>query len=408
MAKPFNLLTFVFSGTILVSSCSKQRSGQLRKNEQQQGLPEKLQLLRLSEIKPAGWLEQQMDGDLDGFTGHLDSIVPDLILKDDIYGKDRLSKNVKTKDVGAITDDGLWQVQFLWWNSETQSNWWDGYIRNAILTGNVNHLARAEKYVNKILQTQDDDGYLWIYDQELRYKFDNENGELWSKATLLRGLLGWYEYTQDEKVLDAIEKAAQNIINNYPINSSHPFYSTNPDAGGLMHGLMITDIFERLFQLTKKSDYKSYCVFLFKDFSANKLNEDVQIPKLMDSAYKLRGHGAHTYEHLRALSAAAYSSEDPELMNALDNFLKKITGTTAPSGGPIGDEWIGQREANATTTGYEFCSTHELMHSYISLLGKTGVSWGRLALWSTRKKWSGYFLMQRKVPDTHGTVPLPI
>jgi DUF1680 family protein len=372
MAKAFNLLTFVFLGTILVTSCSKQRSGQLQETEQHQGLSEKLQLLRLSEVKPTGWLKLQMDGDLDGFTGHLDSIVPDLILKDDIYGKDRLSKKVKTKDVGAITDDGQWQVQFLWWNSETQSNWWDGYLRNAILTGNAYHLARAEKYVNRILQTQDEDGYLGIYDQELRYKFDNENGELWSKTTLLRGLLGWYEYTKNEKVLAAIEKAAKNIVNNYPINASHPFYSTNPDASGLTHGLMITDIFERLYQLTKKSEYKTYCVFLYKDFSANKLNEDAQLAKLMDSSYQLRGHGAHTYEHLRALSAAAYTSEDPELKSALDKFLEKIASTTAPSGGPIGDEWIGQREADATTTGYEFCSTHELMHSYISLLGKTG------------------------------------
>ena len=54
MAKAFNLLTFVFLGTVLVTSCSKQRSGQLRENEQQQGLPEKLQLLRFSEIKPTG------------------------------------------------------------------------------------------------------------------------------------------------------------------------------------------------------------------------------------------------------------------------------------------------------------------------------------------------------------------
>jgi hypothetical protein len=35
--------------------------------------------------------------------------------------------------VGAIAEEGDWQVQYLWWNSETQSNWLDGYVRTAIL-----------------------------------------------------------------------------------------------------------------------------------------------------------------------------------------------------------------------------------------------------------------------------------
>src|SRR5690606_24075586 len=100
----------------------------------------------------------------------------------------RLSKNIRSKDVGALGDEGEWQVQFLWWNSETQSNWRDGYIRSAILAENKTHLKKAAEYVEYILSTQDEDGYLGIYDQELRYNFDNENGELWAKATLLRGL----------------------------------------------------------------------------------------------------------------------------------------------------------------------------------------------------------------------------
>ena len=157
------------------------------------GISDKFKPLRFSEIKPAGWLKEQMKRDLAGFVGNLDKLVPELIVKDDIYGIDRLTKKVKSKDVGAISDDGDWQVQFLWWNSETQGNWRDGYIRNAILTNDKIHLAKIREYVVKILKTQDADGYIGIYDKELRYKFDNENGELWSKATILRGLLAWFE-----------------------------------------------------------------------------------------------------------------------------------------------------------------------------------------------------------------------
>lgn len=364
-----NIRQFIlFATPLLIVGCNDLQT----KTDQMVGLSEKYQYLQFSEVRPTGWLKQQMLDDLNGFTGHLDSIVPDLILKDDIYGANRLSKSVKRKEVGAITDDGLWQAQFLWWNSETQSNWWDGYIRNAVLSQSTYHIAKSKEYISRILKTQDADGYLGIYDNELRYKFDNENGELWAKATLLRGLLGWYEYTRDADVLSAIEKAARNVMENYPAGSSHPFYSTNPDAGGLTHGLMITDVFERLHQLTGENKYKAYCVFLYRDFSENKLNEDAQVKKMLDSTYLLRGHGAHTYEHLRALSAAYYASNDSELDKALTEFLERIKSTTAPSGGPIGDEWIGERLADASNTGYEYCSTHELMHSYISLLAKSG------------------------------------
>ncbi|RYD87746.1 MAG: alpha/beta hydrolase, partial [Sphingobacteriales bacterium] len=99
---------------------------------------EKYKELPFNAVKPTGWLKDQVRDNLNGFTGHLDALVPDLIVKDDIYGKDRLTKKVKSKDVGATggggggekPEDTSWQVQFLWWNSETQSNWWDGYIRS--------------------------------------------------------------------------------------------------------------------------------------------------------------------------------------------------------------------------------------------------------------------------------------
>ncbi len=336
-------------------------------------LDERYQTLRFSEIQPTGWIKEQMQKDLAGFTGHLDSLVPDLIIKDDIYGKNRLTKSVKNKDVGAISDGGDWQVQFLWWNSETQSNWWDGYIRTAIMTQDPKHLIRVSDYVKRILATQAPaDGYLGIYDKELRYKFDNENGELWSKATLLRGLLAWYEYTNDKAILGAVELAAENVMKNYPIGKSHPFYSVNPNAGGLTHGLVFTDVLEKLYQLNKDKEYKDYCIFLYKDFSRQVLNEDAQYKKLIDTSLTLNGHGVHTYEHLRSLAAAYYASGNPELEKAIDAYLKKIRKKTMPSGAPVGDEFIFGRNADATSTGYEYCSTHELMNGYTDLFAKMG------------------------------------
>ncbi len=337
-----------------------------------ESIEEKYKPLLITEVKPEGWLKKQIGENLDGFVGRLDTLVPELTMEDKIYGENRLTEKIKSKDVGALGEAGDWQVQFLWWNSETQSNWRDGYIRSAILANDPQHLKKLQEYVDYILSTQDEDGYLGIYDKDLRYKFDNENGELWAKSSLLRGLLAWYEYTKDQKVLTAIERAVQNVMDNYPVNNSHPFYSKQPNVGGTSHGLTITDVFESLYRITGKETYRDYCLFLYKDFSAQTLNEDAQYAKLINDTLMLKAHGVHTYEHLRSLAAAYYASGNPELNHALDHFLEKIELETTASGAGVGDEWIGGRKADATHRGYEYCSIHELMHSYLSLFIKSG------------------------------------
>jgi DUF1680 family protein/enterochelin esterase-like enzyme len=334
---------------------------------------EKYQSLPFGSIKPSGWLKQQMQKDMAGFVGNLDQLVPDLI-NDPIYSTERLHKQSKAKDLGNLkSGDAGGDDQYKWWNSETQSNWWDGYIRNALLLDDKQGIEKAQKYIDLILATQDEDGYLGIYDKELRYNFHSENGELWSKTTLYRGLLAWYEYTQDPKVWDAIVKAVDNVMQNYPINKSDPFNVGKEFSGGVAHGLTFTDILDRMYQLTKDKKYQDYALFLYLNFSKNFSSEkDVQLANILDSNYKLQSHGAHTYEHLRPLIVAAYASGKEEIKKALQVYVSRIQKCTTPTGGAIGDEWIGARTADATQTGYEYCSLHELLDSYSVLFQKSG------------------------------------
>lgn len=358
---------------ILTVTCAQEKPAQPTSPfDKVKAIEEKYKPLLITEIRPEGWLKKQIVENLDGFVGRLDTLVPKLTREDKIYGENRLTKKVKSKDVGALGVAGDWQVQFLWWNSETQSNWRDGYIRSAILLNDQQHVKKLQDYVDYILSTQDEDGYLGIYDKDLRYTFDNENGELWAKSSLLRGLLAWYEYTNDEKILLAIERAVQNVMDNYPVNDSHPFYSKQPNVGGTSHGLTITDVFESLYRITGKEAYRDYCLFLYKDFSEQTLNEDAQYAKLVNDTLMLNGHGVHTYEHIRSVAAAYVASGNPELKHALDHFLEKVEMETTASGAAVGDEWIGSRKADATKRGYEYCSIHELMHSYIELFIKSG------------------------------------
>jgi uncharacterized protein len=194
-------------------------------NAQDKMLTGKYQILAFGSIKPLGWLKVQMQKDMAGFIGNLDQLVPDLI-NDPIYGTERLRRQTKAKDLGNLkSGDALGEDQYKWWNSETQSNWWDGYIRNAFLLDDQQAIAKVKSYITRILATQDKDGYLGIYDKDLRYKFTGENGELWSKTTLYRGLLAYYEYTHDKNVWNALVRAVDNVMQNYPVNKSQPFFA---------------------------------------------------------------------------------------------------------------------------------------------------------------------------------------
>jgi DUF1680 family protein len=334
---------------------------------------EKYQILPFGSIKPSGWIKEQMKKDVAGFVGNLDKLVPDLI-NDPIYSTGRLHKNSEVKDLGSNKEgdkDGT--EQYKWWNSETQSNWWDGYIRNVILLHDKDGLKKAEHYIQQVLKTQDKDGYIGIYDKELRYQFNSENGELWSKATMYRGLLAYYAYSKDIKLWQAIVKAVDNVMINYPIGKSSPFSSGNKFNGGVSHGLTFTDVLDKMYQITEQTKYTDYALFLYQDFSKTYQSEkDVQLSNVLNPNYKLQSHGVHTYEHLRPLIVAAYASNNKELQKALEIYIQRIENITTLTGGAIGDEWIAERNADATHTGYEYCSLQELMDSYTVLFQKQG------------------------------------
>ncbi|WP_281616345.1 beta-L-arabinofuranosidase domain-containing protein [Flammeovirga sp. SubArs3] len=321
--------------------------------------------VQFGDAQPKGWIYEQMHHDLtDGFVGHLDEMVPDLIIEDDIYGKDRLTKKVKSKDVGAVNSEGEWNVQFLWWNSETQSNWWDGFIRHALLTNDKKSINRVVNYVEGKLATQDPDGYIGVYADDLRYDHTTENGELWAQASLFRGLLAYYEATDDQKVLDAIIKAVDVTMKAYPIGNSTPFKTDKPFAG-VGHGLTFTDICVQLFDITGDQKYIDFAKFLFDDYNLHQMaEEDILLKNLSDKNYQFAGHGVHTYEHLRSLALLAFTTQEEKYKQGYQQYLEKLATVTSISGGPIGDEWVFGRHANADSTGYEYCSLQELLDSY--------------------------------------------
>ncbi len=342
-----------------------------------------LRWLPFGAVKPRGWIRAQMAHDLEhGFVGHLDELVPDLIQRDDIYGADRLTRAARTKELGVVAKESQRDAQFLWWNSETQSNWLDGLTRAALLLDQPAFIEKARTRIEHLLATQDADGYLGIYAPDLRYDFSGENGELWAQASLFRVLLGWHEATGDERALAAIRRAVDETLRAWPIGASHPF-DVQDDFAGVGHGLVFTDVLDRLHQLTGDARYPAYARWLYLEYCRQPLSQDdIQLNHLLDPEHRFKAHGVHTYEQIRSLLAAACAADDPQLDSALSAALARLETCLTPSGGPIGDEFIAGREAHASETGYEYCSIHELFDTYTHLLQKTGD-----LLWADRAEW---------------------
>ncbi|MFN8631517.1 MAG: hypothetical protein U0838_14725, partial [Chloroflexota bacterium] len=187
-------------------------------------IPARLRLFPERELEPQGWLRDQLAADLRaGVVGHLDRLAPDLVVEDEIFGRDRLRSGTPAKDLGAASDDTEWIAQFQWWNAETQGNWRDGWVHHALWAGEAAGADRVSAWVEAILATQDDDGYLGIHAPELRFPERGEHGELWGQAAIMRPLLAYHRHTGDQRVLAAVRRAVDRTMAGYPVGASEPF-----------------------------------------------------------------------------------------------------------------------------------------------------------------------------------------
>ena len=344
-------------------------------NNERNPITPKFENLSVNNIKPKGWIKEIMTQDIsDGFISNLDKLAPKL-MSDDAFNSAR-RKNAK--DIPSVGNQELtgaeWEISMQWWAGETLGNWWDGYLRSAYMTDNKIAIAKINDIVKYILSGQDKDGYLGIYSKEMRYKHKGSNGELWSQTVLFRMLLGYYEFTQDKSVLEAVEKAMAITISEYNSDKKNPF-EVPIDYGGVTHGLMMTDVCETLYRITKNEIYNDYAVYLYQDFSEHAVNRamnDVRYDLLMEKDSLFQSHSAHTYEHLRTIILAKQLTGYPELDDAFNSAMNKLSNCLLPSGAGFGNEWLNKQKSDPNTTAAEFCGMLELRNFYTSAAQKTG------------------------------------
>ncbi len=153
---------------------------------------QKLRPLPLGQIKPAGWLLDQLKTQAEGLSGHLDEFWPSVSQSSWIGG----------------TDEG--------W--ERGPYWLDGIIPLAFLLDDEKLKAKVHFWIEKILQLQQPDGWLGpLADKDHGYKFDP-----WPRFVLLKAFTQYYEATGDKRILEAMQrffKKLDQILSEQPLES---------------------------------------------------------------------------------------------------------------------------------------------------------------------------------------------
>lgn len=317
-------------------------------------------------LTPEGWLLECLRRDARGITGNLDKIFPDA--GGDIFGRDKVEH----------LESGYWSS---WWPGEVRGNWMEGLVRLAFLLRDKALLEKARKIVSGILENQSDDGYMGIYKEGSRYIVTKRFGELWTQSRIMRTLLVYYENTGEKDVLNALTRMADNVI----ANVTGSVFEVPDEDGSKGHSLMIIDGLSELYQLTGKTEYRDFCVRLYADYCAHPsqfIQDDLRLVNLMDPKVPFVGHGPHTCEMLRLPLLLYRMTGEKSYLDAYHQAMEKLKKNLAVSGSCKSDEFIGtyqsalvmENESRAgvfggsvplPTTGYEYCSTTELLFDYI-------------------------------------------
>jgi len=317
------------------------------------------QWLPLGQVKPAGWIREQMLRDLNqGFAGHLGELCHEA--SSDIFTTHR--NNAGSSNQANIDNNP-------WWNGETEGNWRNGQIMMAYLSEDRESMLKVDQYVDHILSSQGQDGYLGVFAPDIRF---SRPGELWTQACLMRGLLAYSDLTGKKEILASVRRAIDLTIAAYgPRDTQIPFDSTI-SGQGLSHDLMISDVTERLFELTADPRYRDFTVDLYEKLSRYTPGADTSLHSLLDPEASFLNHGANTYEAIRVPLWLQFATGRRDLKRASTNALARMSRYTELSGSGISGEDIKNLKPDPSTTEYEYCGTKEMQFTLQSALQKSG------------------------------------
>jgi len=282
------------------------------------------------EIKPKGWLKRQLEIQAEGLSGNLDKIWPDI--RDSAWiGGDR---------------DGWERVPY----------WLDGFIPLAYLLENDDMVSRAKKYIDAIISSQKDSGWICPCDEDKIKTYDT-----WAVQLISKVLVVYYECSGDERIPLVIYNVLKNYYELLENGSIELF-----DWGKFRW--FETFIAIKFTYKLYKEDWIKDLAKILKEQGAD-YNGFVEMWKRPVNHWNFETHIVNIGMMLKSEVVSCDILDKPYTDNAeyLRSILDKYNGTVYESF--TGDECLSGLSA---IQGTELCDIVEQMYSYELLYAYTG------------------------------------
>ena len=284
------------------------------------------------DLQPEGWLKRQLEIQAEGLAGNLDRVWPDV--RDSAWiGGDR---------------EGWERVPY----------WLDGFIPLACLLRDEDLTARARRYMNAIMDRQQEDGWICPCSQEERKGYD-----LWAVLLIGKVLAVYASCMEDERAERSLYRTMKNL---HDLLASGTVRLENWGRFRWFEGLIpllhlmdrcpeqwMTELGDLL--LAQGADYPS-----FMERWKRPLNEWTYETHIVNIAMMLK------YEALLSLVQNRPMNDTPE---RLWQFLTETNGTAV--GTLTGDECL---SGLGNQQGTELCAVVEMMYSFEWLYSVSGDS----------------------------------
>lgn len=308
--------------------------------------------LPLGAVTARGWLREQLLRSKDGMGGHMDELEPELI------GTPWLEYPTMSKHpiYGDMTPDfaaGLC--------GELSGCYWTGLVQLAFTLQDEELIAKATRWVDGVLKTQEPDGYLGTFAPDRDRMLDYNP---WSAAWGYRALLSFYEANRRKDVLDAVHRGLLWFCEhwkNHKTDYSGPF---------LIEPMIVA------YAYTGDERLVTFC----EDYLLWLENNSIWPNKVSQYlSEKLSYASAHavSYGELVKNPATVYCANGQEQLlrasvKGMEKGLKKIIQTTGGASS-CGEQLSPKGAANET----EYCNFSTYNHTYSWLALVTGEArWG--------------------------------
>lgn len=286
------------------------------------------------ELRPTGWLRKQLELQADGLAGHLHEVWPDI--RDSRWiGGDR---------------EGWERVPY----------WLDGLIPLAWLLQDTRLKQVATRYVDAILQNQEEDGWICPCRSEERAHYD-----MWALFLICKVLVVYYDCTKDPRIPDAVYRAMKQFEEH---NRQYTLFNWG-------HARW----FEALIPLAFLAEHRPQP--WQRELALRLYYQGMDFETDLKERYEADPQNWSYYTHVVnvAMSLKAEAELSRFTGKPLNGFAQQALRSLEKQHGMAcghfsGDECL---DGNSSIAGTELCGVVEAMYSYERLLQITGDShWG--------------------------------